>query len=70
MDLKGNRIPMREILANPQAEALLRREFPALMKPVLLRTARTMTLGEVLSFAGGSVSRERIDRILRELETF
>jgi len=68
MDLKNLNIKIRDLLSNPKAEAILQREFPELMTPQLLRFAYNMSLRDVLKFAGGRVPKEKIDRVLDELE--
>ena len=67
MDLRNNQIKMSEILANPKAKEILKREFPRLMNPMILRRARNMTLADVLRFARGRVSQDKIDKIITEL---
>ena len=67
MNLRNNQITVGELLSNPQAEALLRREFPSLFTPSLIRMARGMSLRQVLNYAG-NIPREKISRVLRELE--
>ncbi len=68
MDLKNNTIKVSEIIANPAAKALLKKEFPEVMNPLMLGIARSMTLAEVLRHAQGRYSDEKIKRVLTELQ--
>ena len=52
MDLKNYQVTVREILANPAAKAVIRRELPEVMNSPLLSFAQSMTLRQVLSLAG------------------
>lgn len=68
MNLKNNEIMIEEIISNPKAKALLKKEFPEVMNPMMLRLARSMSLGYVLNLAKGRYSQEKIDRVLSELQ--
>ncbi len=68
MDLKNNQITVGEILANPQAKDLLKREFPEVANPFLLSLAHSMTLASILELAKGRYPQDRIDRVLTELQ--
>lgn len=67
MDLRNYQITVGEILENQQARILLQREFPQLMTPMMLRMGRNMTIKSVLQFAG-NIPRQKINRVLKELE--
>jgi hypothetical protein len=67
MDLRNNLITVGEILNNPKAKAILTREFPELMNPLLIGMARRMTLSDVLLKAHGRYPKEKLDRVLSEL---
>lgn len=67
MDLKNYQVTVREILANPAAKAVIRRELPAVLNSPLLSFAQNMTLRQVLSFAG-NIPQEKRDRILAALK--
>ena len=69
MDLKGQKITVGEIVANPKAKALLERELNQYMTPMLMRMAKNMSLKEVLRLANGRVPQTEVDRIVRELES-
>ncbi len=68
MDLKSNRITMGEMLENPVAKEILKREFPDFMTPFMLQMARNMTLEGVLKLAKGRVSQAQIDKTVEELK--
>ncbi len=48
MDLKNYQVTVREILTNPAAKAVIRRELPEVMNSPLLSFAQSMTLRQVL----------------------
>ena len=58
MDLKNYQVTVREILTNPAAKAVIRRELPEVMNSPLL---------QVLSLAG-NIPQEKRDRILAALK--
>jgi hypothetical protein len=68
MNLKNNEITVGEVISNPQANALLKREFPDVMNPFMLQLAKKMTITEILNLAKGRYPQEKIDRVLAELQ--
>lgn len=68
MELRNNQITVREILANPNAKAILQRELPDLMGSVWLKYALDMPLRQVLRYANGQIPRDKLTRILEELK--
>jgi hypothetical protein len=68
MDLKSGKITLGELIRNPRARAVLAREFPQYDNPIALALAKGFTLNKLLELAEGSVSRERVEEITRELE--
>ena len=68
MNLKNNKIQISELLANPTAKAILKREFPQFDNPILLAVSRKMTLESVLGLAQGKVEDTKIKEILKQLE--
>jgi hypothetical protein len=68
MDLRNNQITVGEILTNPQAKALLNREFPEVASPFLLSLAHNMTLASIIELAKGRYSQDKIDKVLAELQ--
>ena len=70
MDLKNNRITIKEILVYPRGKAILNRNFPIVMlNPFLLKSARNMTLANVLKLAQGAEANNQIDKLLCDLES-
>ena len=67
MDLKENRITVRELLATAAAREVLRRELPDISGSPLLRMAQNMTLEQVLHLAQGRIPAEKVRRVLEEL---
>lgn len=68
MNLKNNEITVGEIISNPEAKDLFKREFPEVMNPFMLQLAQGMTLASVLELAKGRYPQEKIDRVLAELQ--
>lgn len=68
MDLKNNQITVGEIIKNPAAKALLKKEFSEAVSPLMLQMARGMTLQRVLDLAGSRYPQEKINAILSELQ--
>lgn len=68
MELRNNQITVREILANPNAKAILQRELPNITGSVWLKYALDMPLKQVLRYAEGKFSRDKLARILEELK--
>ncbi len=68
MDLKNNEITVGEVISNPEAKALLKREFPEVVNPMMLLMARHMTLAAVLKLAGDRYPQDKIQKALSELQ--
>jgi hypothetical protein len=68
MNLRNNEITVSEVLSNPAAKALFIKEFPEVNNPLMLMMAKSMTLASVLSLAQGRYPKEKIDRVLAELQ--
>lgn len=67
MDLRNGNITLREILANPRAKALLQREFSQMVSGPMLMIGQGMSLNRILTHAGGKVSKQKLDDVLRQL---
>ncbi len=67
MNLKNGQITVGEVLSNPNARALLQREYPALINHPMLGMARGMTLNQVLGMARGKVSQQQVNRLFEQL---
>lgn len=68
MELRNNQITVGEILKNPLAKDLLKKEFPEVANPFLLSLAQNMTLASILELAKERYTQEKIDRVLAELQ--
>lgn len=68
MDLYNGNITVRQILSVPRARELLKQELPQIANSPLLGLAGGMTLNQVLSMAGGYLSREKVDSLLNQLK--
>lgn len=67
MDLRNFQITVGEVLANPQAREVVRRELPSVYNSPLLGFAKNMTLQQVLGFAG-KIPEDQRRRILEGLQ--
>lgn len=67
MDLKHNKITVGQLLDYPPAHAVLKKQFPMVMRHPLMGAARTMTLEQVLSAAGAYVPQKKLEQTLEEL---
>ncbi len=68
VDLKNQKITVGELLDNPKSRAVFQRRFPMVMKHPLLGAARTVTLEQLISFAGAYVPKKKIDDTLEDLK--
>lgn len=68
MDLKNNRITVGELLENPASRAVFQRRFPMVMKHPMLGAARTVTLDQLIAFAGPYIPKPMINETLKELQ--
>lgn len=68
MDLKNNKITVGELLENPKSHAIFQRRFPMVMKHPLLGAARTVTLEQLVAFAGAYVPKAIVNDTLEELK--
>ena len=68
MDLKGNKITMGELLADPGAKAVLARRFPDLVGRPIVAASRGMTVERAVRLGSAYVPKEYLLETLRELE--
>ncbi len=68
MDLKNNKITVGELLDNPAARTVFQKRFPMVMKHPLLGASRTVTLEQLISFAGAYLPKNIIQDTLNELK--
>ena len=52
MDLKNNKITVGELLDNPASRGVFQRRFPMVLRHPMLGAARTVTLEQLVAFAG------------------
>lgn len=69
MDLKNNKITVGELLDYPPAYAIFHRRFPMVMRHPMLGAARTVTLEQLIAFAGAYVPKKTIAETLAELRS-
>lgn len=67
MDLKNNKITVGELLDNPASRSVFQRRFPMVMRHPLLGASRTVTLEQLISFAGAYLPKSVINDTLQEL---
>ncbi len=68
MDLQGGNIKVSQLLQNPQARAILNREFPGVINSPMVRMAQGMSLNRVISHVRGKIPQSTINRVLKELK--
>ena len=69
MDLKGNRITIGELLADPKARQVLARHFPRVIDRPIVAASGRMSLERAIKLGAAYVPRETIREALRELES-
>ena len=68
MDLKGNRITVAELTANPAVMTYLRKEH-RMLSPELLDAAKTLTLGQLLGFANLYLPKKKVEKLMTDLQS-
>lgn len=68
MDLRNGNITVGQLLKVPGARNILAAELPELANSPLLRMAGGMSLNQVLTFAKGNVSDDKVKQILAQLK--
>jgi len=68
MDLKNNKITVGELLDYPPSRAVFQKRFPMVMKHPMMGAARTVTLEQLIAFAGAYIPRKMIQDTLSELQ--
>lgn len=68
MDLKNNKITVGELLDDPKSRAVFQRRFPMVMKHPLLGAAKTVTLEQLVAFAGAYLPKGIINDTIQELK--
>lgn len=67
MDLKNNKITIKELLKNEDAAKIFRREFGELMNHPMLKTMSSMSLERLIKLGQKHIEADRIKKILEEL---
>ena len=62
MDLKQNQITVGQLLADPRSRSVLQKKLPAVLKHPLTGAANTVTLEQLLAFAGAYLPAESLNR--------
>ena len=68
MDLKNNKVTVGELLDYAPARAVFQRRFPMVLRHPMLGAARTVTLEQIVAFAGPYVPKRTIAETLAELK--
>lgn len=68
MDLKNGKITVGELLDNAGSRSVFQRRFPMVMKHPMVGAARTVTLEQLIAFAGSYIPQKKIDETLEELK--
>ena len=67
MDLRENKITLGELWDDPNSRAVFQKRIPMLAKHPVQGAARTVTLEQVIAFAGGYIPKKTIQDTLEEL---
>ena len=67
MDLKNNKITVGELLDYAPAKAVFQKKFPMVMRHPMLGAARTVTLEQLIAFAGSYIPKKTVEDTLNEL---
>lgn len=67
MDLNNGQITVGELLSNPKAVALLKRELPMLIGNPMLMRARSMTLNQILAYGKRYITPQKLNSIMSQL---
>ena len=68
MDLKGNKITIGELLADPRAKAVLAQRFPHVMGRPIVAASKGMPLDRAMKLGAAYVPRAILEETRRELE--
>lgn len=67
MNLRNNQITVGELMDYAPARAVFQKRFPTVLKHPMAQAARTVTLEQVIAFAGGYIPKKTIQDTLEEL---
>ncbi|BDF68315.1 hypothetical protein CE91St43_22870 [Oscillospiraceae bacterium] len=68
MDLKNNKVTVGELLDYAPARAVFQKRFPMVMRHPMLGAARTVTLEQLIAFAGNYIPKNMVNETLNELK--
>ncbi len=68
MDLKNYKVTVGELLDYAPARAVFQKRFPMVMKHPMMGAARTVTLEQLVAFAGAYIPQKTIQATLSELQ--
>ena len=68
MNLRNYEITVAEVLKNPQARALLQKEFPQVMNHPMFAMAQGMPLREVINRAKNFVPKVKMNQLIAQLK--
>lgn len=68
MNLKNNQITVGELLDYAPARSVFQKRFPTVLKHPMMGAARTVTLEQVIAFAGAYIPKKVIQDTLEELK--
>lgn len=68
MDLKNNKVTVGELLDYAPARAVFQKRFPMVMCHPMLGAARTVTLEQLIAFAGNYIPKNMVNETLNELK--
>ncbi len=68
MDLKDNKITLKELYKNPKALEIFEREFGDMVHHPMVKASFSMPLSKMIGIAKKKLPPEKIEQILKELE--
>ncbi len=68
MNLKNNQITVGELLDYAPAKAVFQKRFPMVLRHPMVGAARTVTLEQLVAFAGAYIPQKTIRETLNELQ--
>ena len=67
MDLRNDQITLGELWDDPKSRAVFQRRIPMLAKHPVKGAARTVTLEQLIAFAGAYIPKKTVEDTLNEL---
>lgn len=69
MDLRQNKITVKELLSDPKSRAVLHRRFPKVFNMPIMASAGSLTLEQAMSLASAYVPKRILVDAVKELES-